>query len=56
MVREVRVPEQHDGQIIRAEARAPGAYTSPSNGKARSDGGHIAHNRQGRSPTSLSAP
>jgi hypothetical protein len=43
MTREVKSPWSSDGNEPR-RGYSPGAYSSPSNGKARADGGHIAHN------------
>jgi hypothetical protein len=41
--REVKSPWSSTGNEAR-RGYSPGAYSNPSNGKARADGGHIAHN------------
>jgi hypothetical protein len=53
MVKEVRGAFNSDGNEAR-RGYSPGAYSSPSNGKVRADGGHIARHlgRGGYGPAS----
>jgi hypothetical protein len=54
--REVRSPWSSTGSEAR-RGYSPGAYSNPGNGKARADGGHIAHNlgKGGHRPVSARA-